>query len=223
MSKFHAIELRKDGKSYTEISKILKIPKSTLSYWLKNVKISLVKKKLLLEKSRRAGFKALLKRNKLQTKLAKERAIKIKQAASLEINKIDKENLKLIGSALYLGEGGKTPNRVDFTNSNEKIIKLMMLFFRKICKVPEEKFRVWISLYDQSKIHETKLFWSKVTKIRLEQFLKPNLTISKYSKKRRKNKLPFGTIQVRIADVKLFHTIQGWIQGILREFDNVPG
>jgi len=32
-----AIQLRKEGKSYSEVSKILCIPKSTLSYWFKDI------------------------------------------------------------------------------------------------------------------------------------------------------------------------------------------
>jgi len=40
VEKINAIKLRKLGKSYNEISKSLKIPKSTLSYWLRDIVLS---------------------------------------------------------------------------------------------------------------------------------------------------------------------------------------
>ena len=40
VEKINAIKLRKLGKSYNEISRILKISKSTLNYWFKGKKWS---------------------------------------------------------------------------------------------------------------------------------------------------------------------------------------
>lgn len=218
-----ALKLRLTGKSYSEISKELKIPKSTLSFWLKNVIIDSVSRKKLQARAYEAGLKALLLRNKQQTIEAKQRARSISVLASEEIKNLASNELKLIGCALYLGEGGKTGNRVDFTNSNGNIIKIMVKFFREVCKVKTEKFRVQLALHEEKNIKSAQKYWSDITGIPINQFIKTSLSISKRSKKRRGNLLPFGTIQVRIFDVKLFHTIQGWIQGIFREFDNVPG
>lgn len=218
-----AIKLRKEGKSYSEINNELAIPKSTLSYWLREIEIDKKFKKRLEKLSKRAGSLALIRRNKLQTQKAKERATKILKESSKEIANIDLEKLKLIGTALYFGEGGKSANRVDFTNSNPEMIKIIMKFFRKVCKAKEEKFRAQLSIYDKEKISESIKYWTRITGIPPAQFIKVNISISKYSKKRRINKLPFGTIQIRIADVNLFHKISGWINGSIQKIDNMPG
>lgn len=223
INKKEAIKLRIKGNSYNAISKKLDVSKSTLSYWLKNIKINKRFRENLLQRSRTAGMIALLKRNKEQTIKALERAEKTANQAASEIQKIDLEKLKLIGSMLYLGEGGKSENRVDFTNSNPEAIKIIMTFFRKVCRVDESKFRIQLSIYDIKKENSSKEYWSKVTSVPEKQFIKVNTTISKYSKRRRKNKLPFGTIQIRISDVKLFHEINGWMRGIVQQIDNVPG
>jgi len=220
--KQEVINLRKHGESYGEINKKLNISKSTLSYWLKDIEISKEHKMTLREKMRNAGTSALIKRNKNQTLIAMNNAKDIIEKESKTIANIDKEKLKLIGCALYLGEGGKTPNRADFTNSNPEIIKIMMKYFRSICNVKGDKFRIQLSIYDKAKIKETITYWNKITGIPEKQFIKVNLLTSKYSKKRRKNRLPYGTIQVRISDVKLFHKIQGWILGICQKLD-MPG
>lgn len=223
IDKEKAIYLRIEGKSYTEISRYLNIPKSTLSYWLRNIKMDSIKKQALEKRASKAGLKALLARNKLQTQEAKIRADKIMGTSICEIETIDMINLRLIGSALYFAEGGKTKNRADFTNSNSEMIKIMMNFFRKVCKVSKNKFRVQLSIHNREEEMAIKKYWSKITGIPISQFIKTNFAISKYSKKRRKNKLPFGTIQIRIADVNLFHKIQGWIQGITKQIDSMPG
>lgn len=218
-----AIRLRKQGKSYSEIAKKLSLAKSTLSYWLKDIRLSEKLRIKLQRRAAKAGTMALIKRNKLQTKIAIKRADTIQSDAIDEIEMVNLNELKLIGSALYLGEGGKTGNRVDFTNSDPVAIKSIMAFFRKICKVPESKFRLQLSIHNKNSVRIAENYWSKITKIPFSQFVKTNLTISKYSKNKRRKKLPFGTIQIRIADVKLFHRITGWIKGTIKQIDNMPG
>lgn len=220
--KQEAIKMRIEGKSYSEISKTLNVPKSTLSYWLKDIRMTAEKAKALRERSSKAGFNALLKRNKSQKIEAKKRAEAIMKKSISEINQIDLENLRLIGSALYAGEGGKSKNRVDFTNSNPQIIKIIMRFFREVCEVNESKFRVQLAIHDKNHVDEAKRYWSRITGISQPQFIKVSLSVSKYSKKRRKNRLPYGTVQIRISDVELFHRIYGWIQGIIKKLE-MPG
>ena len=218
-----AIKLRKNGKSYNEINRELGVPKSTLSCWLKNIEVEQKYLDVLLKRSRQAGREALIKRNKQQTVEAEKRAEAEMKRAKGDIKKLDLEKLKLIGAALYMGEGGKTRKRVDFTNSNPETIKIIMKFFRNVCKVENNKFSVQLSIHDIRKTEEIRNYWSNLTGIPISQFIKVNTALSKYSKKRRKNMLQYGTIQIRITDVKLFHTIIGWTQGIVQQINNVPG
>ena len=220
--KQEAIKMRIEGKSYSEISKTLNVPKSTLSYWLKDVRMTAEKTKALRERSSKAGFNALLKRNKSQKIEAKKRAEAIIKKSINEINQINLENLRLIGSALYAGEGGKSKNRVDFTNSNPQIIKIIMRFFREVCGVNKNKFRIQLAIHDENRIEDAREYWSRITEIPTSQFMKVSLALSKYSKKKRKNRLPYGTVQIRISDVELFHKIYGWIQGISKKLE-MPG
>lgn len=47
-----------------------------------------------------------------------------------------------MGAALYWAEGyNASRNAIVFANTDPHMIKLIMLFFREICKVPEGKFR----------------------------------------------------------------------------------
>lgn len=66
----NALKLRLDGKSYNEIHAELGVPKSTLSFWFRDLVLS-DEARRRLEKRVRAGIaKGLVKRNKMQTHLA---------------------------------------------------------------------------------------------------------------------------------------------------------
>ena len=128
--------------------------------------------------------------------------------------KINKNELLLIGSMLYWGEGGKTHHGMArVSNCDPAIIKVMMRFFREICHVPEEKFRAYIHTYSHLSASEAEQYWSKVTSIPRRQFYKTYVKASVSSQGKR-DKLPYGTLDITICDTKLFLTIMGWIERV---------
>lgn len=215
-----AIILRKKGFSYNEISKKLGIPKGTLSYWLTDLKISDEAQKRILGRVYAGSVAGLIKRNKNQTALAKKRADEIRIIARKEAKELLKNKLFLIGISLYWAEGykkganGSKWKAVDFANSDPELIKIMMKFFRKICKVDNEKIKMQIIAHKNVNIDEAINFWSSITKLPKGQFIKTCCSVSRYSKNRRGNNLTHGTVHIRINSVKLFFRIIGWIDGL---------
>jgi len=214
-----AIKLRKQGLSYSQIKNKLDIPKSTLSYWLRDIKLSKIAKEKILKRVNNTSTKALIKRNKQQTVIAKKRADKIRRCAIKEASTLINNKLFLVGVSLYWAEGykkgayGSKWKSVDFANSDSKMIIIMMAFFRKICKVKSEKIKIQIIAHKNVKVSRAINFWSNITNIPKEQFIKTYCSINKNNKRKRKrNTLPNGTIHIRINDVKLFFRIIGWIE-----------
>ncbi|MBI3305053.1 hypothetical protein HYZ80_01860 [Candidatus Parcubacteria bacterium] len=136
-------------------------------------------------------------------------------------------DLRFMGCALYWAEGYKrlktkngrelTHHPVNLTNSDPALIQAFLRFLREICRVPEEKIRADIRIYEHH--NETNLlnFWMRVTKIPRKNFGRAYYGVSKSSiGKRPYNRLPYGTIQVRVNDTQLFHRIMGWIEGVKR-------
>ena len=125
--------------------------------------------------------------------------------------------LFLVGVALYWAEGykkgayGSGWKSVDFANSDTEIIRLMMVFFRKICKVKDSKIKIQVIAHKNVKIEGAVKFWSNITNIPRNQFIKTQCSVNKKSK-RKGNTLPNSTMHIRINDVKLFFRIIGWIQ-----------
>jgi transcriptional regulator with XRE-family HTH domain len=210
--KYLARNLRRKGKSYSEIFKVVNVSKSTLSLWLRDIPLTKEQKEKLQGryKSRYIGSK---KRQQTRIELTK----KIIREAKSEVKDLVNNKLFLAGLMLYWAEGTKRGEEmISFSNSDPNMIKFMMKWFRKICLVPERKFRIQIHIHSLHKERNIKEYWSKQTKIPLNQFHK--LIIKRTSLKHRKNKLYQGTCCIRVCDKNLFRKIMGWKIGVLEEF-----
>lgn len=216
-----AFKLRLEGYSYNEIKKVLGIPKSTQSGWFKNLELPQKARERLRYRVYQKSVVALIRRNKLQTKIAIRRTKEVRLGARKQIEELTLDQLRLVGASLYWGEGykhpygNKTTHAVSFSNSDPNIIKIMMRFLREVCLVPEKKIKISLRIYPHMNEEQARLFWSKLTKIPVSQFYKTSYAISSASKRKRpRNRLPYGTIQLRVCDTSLFHKIMGWIDGI---------
>ncbi len=220
-----ALKLRLSGKSYLEINRALGIPKSTLSGWLSNLVISQEAQNKILDRARKKSLAGLLKRNINQTAEAIRRALQIRHQAAQEISNLSKKDLLILGAALYWAEGYKRPiNRngkertfhpVSLTNSDPKLVKGFIKFLREYCQVPINKIKANIRIYQHLNENELKRFWQKITGIPEKNFHKTYYGISKSSLGVRPyNRLPYGVIQIVVADTRLFHRIMGYIEGI---------
>ncbi|MFH1509965.1 MAG: hypothetical protein ABID67_02370 [Candidatus Nealsonbacteria bacterium] len=184
------IVLRKKGKTYGEIEKILKLPKSTVAWWLKNVKIPKSLQEQIFERSRKKWRKNITIYNKFHGKIRSQEAAKkrekYKKEASKEIGALSKKDLKLIGSALYWAESGtKNKNSLRFGNSNPLMIKAILKFFREICNIPDDKIGARVHIYPGINYCKIRNFWSQVTKLSKKNFYPPQTQISKASKGKR--------------------------------------
>jgi transcriptional regulator with XRE-family HTH domain len=209
-----AIILRSKGLTYKEIKDELSISKSTLSSWLHDITLTEVQKQRIYNKNIDIR-KKFIEYNSIKHKKSVKRKSNLFLKSQREIKKISSEELKLVGIALYWAEGSKSiePGIVIFANSDPIMISLIMRWFREICNVEEGKFRLKVQAYENMDIKRSESFWSSLTGISQKQFIKPYIKQSKYSKLRRGNTLPHGTLHIRVCDVNLLTKILGWING----------
>ncbi len=211
VEKEKARALRKQGKSINQIVAEAGLSKASVSEWVRDIVLTEAQKNKISQKGR--SIESIEKRrvNRLANEQNKRQIII--DAAKKDFNEISQEQLKLIGIILYLGEGGKTQRTVRIANSDPEIIKIMMRFFREICNVPENKFSGHIHTFTHANIKKTEEYWSKITRIPVDQFYKTYIKSSSASLQKR-DTLPFGTFDIYVNDVKLFLTIIGWIERI---------
>lgn len=222
-----ALKLRLSGKSYLEINRILGIPKGTLSGWFSQLELSSTAKQKILQTAKKKNIDILLAINKAQTANAIKRMREDRNRGASEILELSKDNLLILGAALYWAEGYKRPihrngrertfHKVSMTNSDPFLARAFIRFLREVCAVPLDRIKANLRIYQHLNEHEMKRFWQKQTGIPEKNFQKTYYGISKSSlRKRPYNRLPYGVIQIVVADTRLFHRIMGYIEKIKR-------
>ncbi|MFH1457614.1 MAG: hypothetical protein ABIG31_00360 [Candidatus Omnitrophota bacterium] len=210
-----ATDLRKQGLTFTEILKEIPVSKASLSYWLKDIKLTdeqLARISYKNDKIKRnfIGF------NELRKIYSEDSKRNIVSNAIQEIDAISTRELKLIGIALYWAEGYKAGacSGAEFTNTDPAMIKLMMRWFREICGVQENRFRIRIQIHDAGNIEKARRYWLEITGIDYGQFTKAYVKTSPTSKRKVGDLAPYGICSIRISDINLITKIKGWIEGL---------
>lgn len=214
-----ARELRAQGLSVREIAERIRCAKSSISEWVRDISLTPKQIERLELKQDRARAKAANHPNSPKQKWARIRSNIIDSSKKEIPPKYSLSTLKLIGSALYWAEGYKASvNMINFSNSDPNMIVVMMHFFRRVCKVPENKFRGMVHIHSHLDKEKAKKFWSIVSGIPIKQFHKTQFGISRASKHKR-DTLPLGTFRIVICDTCLLSKIKGWIKGIEKWID----
>lgn len=225
--KFKAYKLRMTGRSYNEITRLLKIPKSTLSGWFTDLELPKEATKRLKDRVHVSSIKGLLARNKNQTIIAEIRSKKMHDEGKKLIKNIGKRDLLIIGTSLYWAEGYKRPvvvrgktrtsHRVSLTNSDPDLICIFLKFLREICKIQDEKITIWIRYFEHQDPVYLLNFWQKRCNISYSNFRKTLQTVSISSQRKKSyNSLPFGVAQISVNNTNLYHKIMGLISGVAK-------
>lgn len=221
IEKNKALGLRHRGKSISEISEWLNVPKSTVSVWCRNLKLGKKQIERLAKRQESGSYKG---RMKFLERVRKDRLLqtrKLKQEGLNEIKNISKRDLFVSGVAMYLSEGATSENNeeVSFTNSDYRTVLFMKRWFKEICGVANDRFIIQIRI---NKIHESKTvdaenYWSKIIGIPLNQFSKTILIKSKSKKIYPKDSIYYGTIRLKARQgTQLRRKINGWVDGLLK-------
>lgn len=210
-----ARKLRERGLSIKDISNSLGVAKSSVSVWVRDVELTPLQRHVLEMSSHSRTAVELRRQSRLANELAKRELVVL--AAQKEVQKISKRELWLMGIMLYWAEGGKTQRLVRFSNGDPEMIKIMMAFFRRVCEVPEAKFRGYIHIHPHLDHLGAEAYWSTISGISAQQFFKTYRLPNK-SSQNKKDTLPHGVFDIYVLDTKLFLTISGWAQGVFGSY-----
>lgn len=211
-----AIALRKEGLSMGEIAQKINVAKSSVSLWVGEIKLSSAQLRTLSLKGHTKEAIENRRAARLKNESAKRQIVI--DAAQKEIKDLTSKELWLVGIMLYWAEGRKVGRGViQFSNSDPEMIKIMMAFFRRICRVPEEKFRGSIHIHPHLDYKKAEKYWSGITRIPLKQFYKTYRKMNVASKHKRDN-IPLGTFDIYICSTELFLRIFGWVQGVFKSY-----
>lgn len=214
-----AIDLRNQGTSMRDIALQLGVSKASVSLWTRDIVLS--KEKIHKLKNDQYSFEATQKRRLSRLKNEDLKRSIVIHEASKNVPVLHKKDLFLIGVSLYWAEGGKTVRGlVRFSNSDVSMIKVMMRFFREVCTVPEEKFRIHIHTHEGLNIPIIEDYWSEVTSVSKNHFFKTYVKQS-ISSKNKRHTLPYGTCDVYICDTQFHLRMKGWLKGLYTATMNI--
>ena len=167
-----AVELRLKGNSIRDIEKSLKIPRSTLSGWLKNITLTDVQQNKLKQNWINALVKARQKAVIWHNQQKELRLRTAQEEASIVLSKINTEDTSIIEltlAMLYLGEGLKN-NATVLGNSNPLILKFFISALMKIYKLDIDKIKCELHLRADQNPLRIKKFWAKELNLPLSSF-----------------------------------------------------
>lgn len=212
-----AVLLRKSGESIRAISKRLKISTSTASLWCRNIELSFEQKAILASKSANIELLRFHANKRHEDKINRNK--EIFEKARLDIQKLNKDELFLAGIALYWAEGFKnlSEGRIGFCNSDPRMIKFIINWFKKVLKIPKSEFilRAEFNIEHLNRRSEIEDYWSKVTGIPKFQFNNPYLQKSKFLRDYSNRGAYYGVLRIRVRKSSaLLVRLRGWIEGL---------
>lgn len=210
-----AIKLRLQGKSYSQIKKIIGVSKSTLSYWLTDYPLSEKRIRELRGNSpiRIERYRATRLRQK------NERLSKVYREEKKRLLPLSKRDLFIAGLFLYWGEGTKTTeSQLSVSNTNPAVIKFFIEWLVNSLEVPLKKIKIYLHLYSNMNIDKEIGFWMKELSLPKKQFRKPYIKKSDSRMINYKTKFGHGTCNAIVGNARLTEKILGGLKVIEDKF-----
>lgn len=173
-----AISLREKGRSIRDVEKTLAIPRSTLSGWFKNVKLTPQQSKVLRQKHKEALVKARGEAVKWHNRQKENRLKMAENEADKTLTKIDNNNreiLELSMAMLYLGEGYKAGSTTSLGNSDPLILKFFLRVIQIVYNLKMENVSFYLHLRADQDPERLKKYWSKKLGVPIDRFRKASI------------------------------------------------
>jgi DNA-binding transcriptional MerR regulator len=206
-----ARSMRDQGRSIKEIARLLRVSTSSVSHWVRDIELT------------EAQHAALQARNGLHER---QRLARAAMAANARARRVAAQqqgrrrarslNHRYIGGCmLYWAEGSRNRNRIVFTNSDPAMARFFVEFIREFFEIDEARLRLTCNLFadHEARQREIEDFWLNTVGLPRTCLCRSTVNrYSRYSQKKRKNKLPYGTCRIVVHSTEIAQTIYGSIQ-----------
>lgn len=207
-----AKELRSQGLSIKNISQQLGVSSSSVSLWVRNIKLTSEQIKNLEQQN--PIFNNQLNGSRTIAKRARLKRLQYQEGGAIKAR--EGNLLHQAGCMLYWAEGTKSKNSCKFTNSDVNMMKLFLHFLRETFNLSNDKIIIRLNYYTNNGL----------TKEDIEKFWLDNLELEHSSLRKgqennrprsitnavRHNKLIYGICCIEVYSQSIVQHIYGAIQ-----------
>jgi transposase-like protein len=201
-----ARKLRREGLSMREIERRLGVARSTVSLWVREIELTDHQREELQAlgasartRSRRIYYRARRRMFQDEGRLAARKG----------------EPRHAAGCMLFWAEGSRHRNNVQFTNSDPAMTAFFMGFLRHYFAPPHDAVRVACNLFADHEERQRQIedFWLATVDLPRSCLTKTMVNkYSRYSKRTRMNRLPYGTCRLTVHSTQVVQHLYGAIQ-----------
>jgi transcriptional regulator with XRE-family HTH domain len=196
---------REQGLSVNDLARVVGVSKSSISLWVRDIELT-PEQHAALRLAGVAGGRA-----------SAERALEKRLAAQGRGRTAVRRGLltHAAGCMLFWAEGSRSRHSVIFTNSDPAMVAFFRRFLSESLGVPDEKVRVTCNLFADHVDRQAQIeaYWLSLLGLPRSALCRSTVNrYSKYTQKKRRNKLPYGTCRLAVHDTKLVNELYGAIQ-----------
>lgn len=205
-----ARELRAKGLTMDAIAEKLRVSKSSVSQWTRDVPFQ---PSLLRTKARRRSPNILQRRKQEEIEHLRAEGI-------ARVGRLDRKQFLVAGAALYAAEGSKAGWEVAFANSDPRMVGFFCAWLRAFFHIDESRLRLRIYLHEGLDLGAAVDFWTRLTSIPPEQLIKPYRAVPDPSFRRAKHE--YGCVTVRYTCSTTHRAVMGLVDALLAS-NAIPG
>jgi transposase-like protein len=202
---------REEGAPIKEIARRVSVAPSSVSRWVRDIKLTPAQEQELLR--RNPAYNRQLSGTAIQAANRRsERRAYQEEGRSLARQG---DSIHVAGCMLYWAEGEKDRNALRFYNSDPEMVRFFVFFLKKYFDLRDEEIKITCNLFADhvQRQREVEQFWLDVAQLSARSLCKSYVNVySKHSKKKRTNRLPYGTVRVTVSRTRVIQSIYGSIQ-----------
>jgi transposase-like protein len=202
---------REEGASIKEIARRTGAAQSSISRWVRDIELTDDQREAL----RLAAYNGHVNGRTMNARLRREARVMAQEEGRMLAANHDP--LFIAGCILYWGEGSKSRNSIKFVNSDPDMVGFFVRFLRTYWNLRDRDIRVTCNLFADhlERQREIEQFWLDQAGLTRDSLCKSTVNVySKYSKKKRQNRLPYGTCRISVSRTRIVQSIYGAIQEI---------
>lgn len=210
-----AKEMRRKGLSYRDILELLKVSKSSLSLWLRDLPLTPEERRSLRHRKDANISRGRIKAASALSRRRLEREKIVFEEAKINFKVYARDPLFPIGIALYWAEGGKRSNQFYFVNSDSEMISLMARWIQKYIEPDKSRWQVRLYTHRPFAHENQEQYWAILLGIEVENMKKTVYKPSGKLVKKRPNYL--GCIRIDTGGKRALLKAKFW-QKLLIEY-----